>query len=180
MVERTINNRIIRKLEERNVTPQHQFGFRRQHATTHQPFRITEDIMEGFNTPKQTAAIFLDVEKKSVWHKGMLHKMRKINPPTWITKLTASYLQNRRYTVKVNDAVSSQKQANAGVPQGSILGLTIFNLYIANMPKTEKCKVAQYADDTMIYKQGRRTTTLTKKLQTDLYTIIKWFIKWKM
>lgn len=182
VVERTINSRVIKELETKKAIPKHQFGFRREHSTVHQIARITEDIIEGFNTANQTAAVFLDIEKAfdKVWHDGVLHKMRRMQLPPWMTKLIRSYLTNRRFAVKINDELSRERQVNAGVPQGSILGPTLFNIYVADMPKTQRSKIAQYADDTMIYTQNRRATALTKDLQTDLEMIYNWLKKWKI
>lgn len=96
MVERTINCRIVKHLEDKKAIPPHQFGFRREHSTIQQIARITEDITEKLNTAKQT--VFLDIEKAfdKVSHAGVLHKMRRKNLPPWITILTQSYLTNRK------------------------------------------------------------------------------------
>lgn len=48
------------------------------------------------------------------------------------------------------------------------------------MPTPKGSKIAQYADDTMLYTQKKQTTTLTKTLQNDLETINHWFKKWKI
>ena len=69
----------------------------------------------------------------------------------WIFGLISSFLSNRQLRV-VLDGKSSQKYpVNAGVPQGSILGPTLFLLYINGLPDDVICDIAIYAVDTTLY-----------------------------
>ena len=66
-------------------------------------------------------------------------------------KLIHNYLSNRKQRVKVNDAYSSWKDIFYGVPQGSILGPLLFNIYLCDLFYfLEELVVASYADDTTI------------------------------
>ena len=66
-------------------------------------------------------------------------------------KLIHDYLSNRKQRVKVNDAYSSWKDTFYGVPQGSILGLLLFNIHLCNLFYFLKnLDIASYADDTTI------------------------------
>jgi retron-type reverse transcriptase len=86
-----------------------------------------------------------------VWIKGLLYKMHQAGLNINFIKLMSSYLTNRRIKVKVNNEISNEKLINAGVPQGSVLGPTLFNLFIHDMPQFAKTNLALYADDTAIY-----------------------------
>lgn len=182
LIERTIHERLKQKIEEMKILPDHQHGFRERHSTIHQLTRITEDIIRNFNKTTATGAIFLDVEKAfdKVWHNGLIYKLITLRIPTWMIKTIHSYLQNRRFEIKVGTKISQPKMVRAGVPQGSILGPTLFNLYMADMPKLEKCKIAQFADDTAIYLHHRRASALGKQLQADLVKLSNWFKKWRV
>ena len=60
-----------------------------------------------------------------------------------------SYLSNRKQTTKINDAHSKYCEILFGVPQGSILGPLLFNIYICDMfYDTVDCDIASYADNT--------------------------------
>ena len=63
----------------------------------------------------------------------------------------SSYLSNRRLRVVLDGKSSQEYPVNAGVPQGSILGPTLFLLYINDLPDDVICNIAIYADDTTLY-----------------------------
>ena len=64
------------------------------------------------------------------------------------------------------DGKSSQEyQVNAEVPQGSILGLTLFLLYINELPDNVICDIAIYADDTTLYSKCDQVSDLWKQLE---------------
>ena len=86
-----------------------------------------------------------------VWHAGRLHKLKSYGISDQIFGLIFSFVSNRQLRV-VLDGKSSQKYpVNVGVPQGSILGPTLFLLYINDLPDDVICDIAVYADDTTLY-----------------------------
>ena len=65
--------------------------------------------------------------------------------------LLSYFLSNRRLWVVLDGESSQEYPVNAGVPQGSILGPTLFLLYINDLPDNVICDIAIYADDTTLY-----------------------------
>ena len=65
--------------------------------------------------------------------------------------LVSSFLSNRQLWVVLDGKSSQEYLVNAGVPQGSILGPTLFLLYINDLPDDVICNIAIYADDITLY-----------------------------
>ena len=104
----------------------------------------------------------LDVSKAfdRVWHAGPLHKLKSYRISGQVFGLISSFLSNRRLRVVLNGKSSREYSVNAGVPQGSILGPTIFLLYINDCSDDFIYDIAIYADDTTLYSKCDRTSDL--------------------
>ena len=95
-----------------------------------------------------------------VWHAGLLHKLKSFGISGQIFGLVSSFLSNRRLQVVLDGKSSQEYPVNAGVPQSSILGPTIFLLYINELPDDVICNIAIYADDTSLYSKCDQASDL--------------------
>lgn len=123
-----------------NILIDQQFGFRNNHSIILQLIRVVHHIANEHNKNRLTGMILLDLNKAfdSVWHNGLLLKLDKYNFPDHILKFISSFLANRSFTVKVNKGLSTTRAINAGVPQGSVLGSILFNIFINDPPRNPK------------------------------------------
>ena len=89
----------------------------------------------------------------------LIRKLHSLNIPTSTLNLLASYLTERTQYVQVNEKFSSRKTVNVGVPQRSILGHVLFNIYVSDMKEICDDRICvQYTDDSNIYKHFKTTS----------------------
>ena len=104
----------------------------------------------------------LDISKAfdRVWHTSLLHKLKSYGISGQIFSLISSFLSNRRLRVVLDGKSSQEYPVNAGVPQGPILGPTLFLLYINDFCDDVICNIAIYADDTTLFCKCDEATDL--------------------
>ena len=109
----------------------------------------------------------LDISKAfdRVWHAGLLYKLKFYGISGQIFDIIFSFLSNRRLRVVLNGKSSQEYPVNTGVPQGSILGPTLFLLYINYLPDDVICNIAIYADDTIPYSNCDQASDLWQQRQ---------------
>ena len=84
-------------------------------------------------------------------HVGILHKFKYYGISGQLIGLVSSFLRNRRLRVVLNGKTTQEHSVNIGVPQVSILGPTVFLLYINDHSDDVICNIAIYADNTSLY-----------------------------
>ena len=91
-------------------------------------------------------------------------------------RLIRSYLSNRHQRIKLDSFFSSWMQAIIGVPEGSIIGILLFNIFLNDLLLINlRSTVCNFADDNTLYYCGETTENVIKNLQLDLKIVLKWF-----
>ena len=113
---------------------------------------MSDRIAKAFNRSGTTRAVALDIFKAfdRIWHAGLLHKLKSYGISGQVFGLISSFLSTRGLQVVLDRKSSQESPVNAEVPHGSILGSTLFLLYINDLPDVI-CNIAIYADDTALY-----------------------------
>ena len=155
--EKLGNNSIADHLEKCGLCFDFQYGF-----------KSTADLLTVVSKriPGATRAAALDISKAfdKVWHAGLLHKLKSYGISGQIFGLISSFLRNRRLRVVLNGKSSKEYPVNAGVPQGSTLGPTLFLLYINDLSDDVICDIAIYAGDTTLYSKCNQASDLWQQL----------------
>ena len=114
-----------------------------------------------------TRTVALDTSKAfdRVWHAGLLHKLKSYGISGQIFGLISSFLSNRRLRVALDGKSSQEYPVNSGVPQGYVLGPTLFLLYINGLPDDVICDIGIYADDTTLYSKCDQASDLWQELE---------------
>ena len=125
--EKLVNNRIVDHLEKCGLFSDFQYGFRSSGSTADLLTVVSDRIGTAFN---RSGAVALDISKAfdRVWHAALLHKLKSYGISGQIFGLISSFLSNRQLQVVLDGKSSQEYPVNAGVPQGSILGPTLFLL----------------------------------------------------
>ena len=87
-----------------------------------------------------------------------------------------SYLSDRKQCVKIGDKVSSFLDVTCGVPQGSILGPTLFLCYINDLSVALKCHLALYADDSALMASGPNSGEVSDFLTAQMSKCKTWLV----
>lgn len=180
--ENVIAKRIRKYLDDNNCLNEAQFGFRTGHCTVRQLSRVLYIIIANKNKNKHTGVMLLDIEKAfdTVCHKALIYKTNTIGIPINIIQLIKSYLTNRRFVVSHDRTLSSFREIVAGVPQGSVLGLLLFLIYINDIPNMEDNSLALFADDTAIIANSGSHNILKRKISNHFVALNNYFNKWKI
>ena len=92
----------------------------------------------------------------------------------------SSFVSKKRLRIVMQGKSSQQYPVNAGVSQGSILGLTLFLVYINDLSDDVICNIAIYTDDTTIYSKCDEVSDLwqqlelASELESDLWDTVDW------
>ena len=184
LFERVIEKHLRKHLEDTGFLSKYQSGFRKAKSTNDYLFRLSQTVMESFNRGQQVTASFPDVEKAfdNVWHNGLRYKIFQLELPTKVTRWLSDFLVGRVIKVKVDGFLSSKIYPKAGVPQGSVLRLLLFLVYVNDMPdpKHHLNSKFQFTDDTGLWARSKKASLAANRLQEDLDALAKWCTKWRI
>lgn len=181
LFEKLLLKRINSLTEQRKLIPNHQFGCRAQHSTIEQVHRVIAEVQLALDENKYCSAVFLDVAQAfdKVWHVGLKYKIRR-KLPAQIAKVLCSYLDDRKFRVKHESAIADLAPISSGVPQGSVLGSFLYQLFTADLPISQEVKMATFVDDTAILSTHVNPNTASRELQDHLNDIQKWLKSWRV
>ena len=124
-----------------------------------------------------TLAAFVDFRKAfdCVQHQILLGKLARLGIHESVVRWFESYLSGRKQRVLANGVYSSYLDVLQGVPQGSVLGPLFYILYANDIMDTIKhCKIALYADDTVLYTADTDFGKSMSKMRKDMNALSKW------
>lgn len=183
LMEHIINKAIVSYLEKNKLLYVNQHGFRKGLSTVTQLLEIAHDFAAAINSGLQVDAVFIDFAKAfdSVPHVKLIEKLILIGINSKIVSWIAAYLSCRTQFVKIKNAKSDTLDVTSGVPQGSVLGPTLFLIYINDIFSCVNSNVVMrlFADDCVVYTPVRSQVD-QNNLNLTLTNIASWCDTWGM
>ena len=153
-----------------------QCGFRRGYSTQHCLLAMLEKWKSSVDKGKSFGALLTDLSKAidCLSHELLLAKLHSYGFSITALKLIHSYLTNRWQRTKINMSYSSWEEIVFGVPQGSILGPLLFNIFLCDrFFIIKETDFSKYADDNTPYRTADTIDEVIKLLELDSTMLFK-------
>ena len=153
-------------------------GFRKAHSTQHALFKLLHSWQKQLDNSGFVGTILMDLSKAydCLPHDLIIAKFEAYGLSRSSLKLLLNYLEGRKQRVKIGSSYSFWFDIERGVPQGSILGPLLFNVFINDLFMfIENCEICNFADDNTLYSSGKELSYILENLKHDMKIILKWF-----
>ena len=167
--------------EEHDILYKLQHGFRKNRSCETQLLEFTDDVSKNLEEGKQTDVLVMDFAKAfdKVCHSLLLHKLDHYGIQGKTNRWIQAFLSGRSQVVATEGFLSDSVSVQSGVPQGSVLGPSLFLYYMNDIHEELKSTVRLFADDTIAYLVVDSDADCDT-LQYDLDKLAIWEKNWKM
>ena len=183
ILESILKDDMMSHLSINGLIKDSQHGFLQGKSCTTNLIVFMDKLTKIIDSGKAADVFYLDFAKAfdKVPHSKLLMKMRRKGINGKVYRWIEAWLADRTQTVKVGDAESRPSKVKSGVPQGSVLGPPLFDIFIDDL---DECAtlielLIKFADDTKGIKEINGVGD-GEKLQETLDNLVRWAKKWGM
>lgn len=177
-LERILNKRLTYFLESNDIIDVHQCGFRRGRSTLDHLVRMESFIRDAFISKSQVTAVFFDLEKAydTTWKYGIMKDLHDMGLRGNLPRFIQHFLDDRTFQVRLGSVLSDTHKQEMGVPQGSVLSVTLFSIKINSISRCLEPDVtcSLYVDDFAICYRSSYLPVAERRLQLCLSKLQKW------
>ena len=177
--ESFIRDALCEHITNNNLLSVDQFGFCRGRSCVSQLLVTVEEWFSSLDKSIPVDAAYLDFRKAfdSVPHKRLVSKLYGYGVRGPVLDWVTDFLTNRSQYVNVNNSCSDRVPVTSGVPQGSVLGPSLFVYYINDLPDVSTTPLKIFADDTKVY-VPLHSDIDQANLQNSINQLVDWSEKW--
>ena len=151
-------------------------SYRKHFSTQHVLLRLIEKWRLGLDNDKVVGTVLMDLSKAfdCLSHDLIIAKLAAYGLGDGALEIIYSYLKNRKQSVKVKSVISLLRVILAGVPQGSLLGPLLFNIFINDMFCFITSNLHNFADDNTLSAAAESLQSLVNELEHQAKKAIDW------
>ena len=177
-MEKMVNARLVWFLEHKGILSPSQCGFRKVHSTSDALICLEASICEAFASNHRHLTVFFDLEKAydTTWRYGILRKLHSCGLRGELPMFIRAFLRLRKFQVQVGNVFSQRKIQEEGVPQGSVLSVTIFALPINDVTEVIPPGVLTtlFVNDLSLSFSVSTMALAERRIQLGINTVVKW------
>ena len=181
VLETLVRDAILDHLYSKKLIRETQHGFTTGKSCLTNLLKFLEEVTKYVDEGNPVDVLYLDFSKAfdKVPHKRLVEKVKAHGIGSNIWRWIEAWLSERRQRVVINGKASGWEKVTSGVPQGSVLGLTLFIIYINDIDDGITSSLLKFADDTKLLRKVG-TQDDCEELQKDLHRMYKWSEDWQI